>query len=133
MLVLSLVPSLAPSPASADDVPLSELVRRRVDEELVKPLAERESSHFSRVRPPPRERRIRVLDASPVLDPQRRSFLRFAVDVRFGSDWHKDDVVGCAYPATGALFVKIGETYRPASLLLGKAADPVADVCVPAR
>lgn len=114
-------------------MPLVERVRRRVDAELVKPLAERESSRFSRVRPSPRERRIRVLDATPVRDTQGRGFVRFAIDVRFGSEWREGDIVGCAYMATGALFVKVGEAHRPSSFLLGKPTEPVADVCVAAR
>ena len=58
----------------------------------------------------------------------------FAVDVRFGTgEWTENDIVGCAYTANGELFVKKGDSYRPASFLLGKNVDSVAGVCEPAR
>ena len=53
----------------------------------------------------------------------------FAIDVRFGSDWHENDVVGCVYTGSGSLFVKKGDAYRPAAFLLGKDVAPVAGVC----
>jgi hypothetical protein len=81
----------------------------------------------------PRERRVRVIDTTATLDPAGRPFMPFAVDIRFGDEeWHENDIVGCAYTKTGALFVKKGDAYRPASFLLGKNADPVAGVCEPA-
>ncbi len=77
---------------------------------------------------------MRVTQAAPSRDAQGREFMPFAVDVRFGDDWHQDDIVGCAYRASGNLFVKVGEAYFPAGLLLGKEAEPVAGVCqAPAR
>lgn len=100
-----------------------------MEERLLKPLAELEGNRFSRVRPPPRERRVRVLGTTPSRDKSGRPFLAFAVDVRFGSEWHENDIVGCAYPASGDLFVKRGDAYRPAAFLLGKDAAPVAGVC----
>lgn len=61
--------------------------------------------------------------------------MTFAVDVRFGDEWTKDDIVGCAYLKNGDLFVKRGEEFRPSGILLGKPAEPVAGVCkaAPAR
>ena len=54
----------------------------------------------------------------------------FAIDVRWGSEWRENDVVGCAYLKNGDLFVKRGEEYRPAAILLGKACDGgVAESC----
>jgi hypothetical protein len=123
--VLSLVPSSVP----ADEPTLAERVQGRVEGGLVKPLAALEGRSFSRSRPPPRERRVRVTHATTTLDKSGRAFLPFAVDVRFGSEWHENDIVGCAYTETGALFVKTGEEYRPAAFLLGKNEDPVAGVC----
>jgi hypothetical protein len=122
------LPSLS-SLARADEPSLADWVHRRVDEGLVKPLARVEGSRFSRARPVPRERRVRALQAAATPDKSGRSFVPFAVDVRFGSEWHKDDILGCAYPGTGALFVKIGDSYRPAEFLLGKNVEPVAGVC----
>jgi hypothetical protein len=104
-----------------------------VEEGLVKPLADSESSRFSRGRPPPRERRVRVLQTTATPDNDGRPFLRFAVDVRFGSEWHDNDIVGCAYTKTGSLFVKKGDAYRPAAFLLGQNVAPVPGVCEAAR
>lgn len=126
MFVLSFVPSLA----TADEPSLVEWTEQRVDAGIVKPLAERTSSRFSRSRPPPRERRIRVTQTNLSRDAQGREFVPFAVDVRFGPGaWQMDDIVGCAYRATGSLFVKRGDGYFPASLLLGKKVDRMASVC----
>lgn len=98
----------------------------------MKPLAEWEAgnSRFSRMRPVPHERRVRVLQTTETVDKSGRPFVAFAVDVRFGnSEWHENDIVGCAYLKSGDLFVKRGDAYRPASFLFGKSADPVAGVC----
>jgi hypothetical protein len=110
-------------------------VQRRVEDRLLKPLAEKEkeTSRFSRARLPPRARRVRVTQATSTLDASGREYVPFAVDVRFGEEWRENDLVGCAYPKTGALFVKRGDEYRPAEILLGKSADPVPGVCVPGK
>jgi hypothetical protein len=125
---LSFVPSLA----SADDTSLVERARRRVQEGLVQPLAASEGKErrFSRSRPPPRERRLRVTQATGTADKSGKTFVRFAVDVRFGSgEWQKDDILGCVYTGTGQIFVKNGDAYYPASLLLGEDVEPVPGVC----
>jgi hypothetical protein len=135
--------SLVPSPATADDPsaarpqtpPPAEQVQRRVEDGLLKPLAERDAkaSAFSRARPIPRERRVRVTETAATLDKAGRAYMLFAVDIRFGGgEWRENDIVGCAYTKTGDLFVKRGDAYRPASFLFGKNADPVAGVCEPA-
>ena len=125
--VLSSVPSLA----SADEQSLVERVRSRVQTGLVKPLAEQENHRYSRARPAPRERRVRVIEATTTSDKNGRHYVPFAIDVRFGNEWHQNDIVGCAYTGSGELFVKRGDEYRPAAFLLGKNAEPVADVCAP--
>src|SRR5262249_43457795 len=114
-----------------DEPPLAVRVKNRVEEGLVKPLASIDlaNSRFSRTRLPPVERRVRVLQTTATLDRAGRPFVPFAVDVRFGAEWHDNDIVGCAYPNTGDLFVKKGDAYRPASFLLGKNADPAPGVC----
>ena len=122
--VLSLVPSLA----LAAEPSLIEWARQRVESGLVKPLAQQEGSHFSRSRPPPRERRVRVLDTTVTRDKAGRSFVPFAIDVRFGDEW-KEDILGCVYQGSGNLFVKRGDAYRPAAFLLGKKVEPVPNVC----
>jgi hypothetical protein len=118
----------------ADEPPLAAQVQQRVEDGLVKPLAalEANASRFSRARLPPRERRVRVTQTTATPDKAGRPFLTFAVDVKFGGEWHENDIVGCAYTNTGALFVKKGDAYRPASFLLGKNAESVAGVCQPA-
>jgi hypothetical protein len=128
---LSSVPSLA----SADEPSLVEWVRNRVEQGLVKPLARQESSRFSRARPPPRERRVRVTESTKTLDKGGRPFVPFAIDVRFGTEWHENDIVGCVYTGSGDLFVKKGDSYRPAAFLLGKNLEPAAGMCeaAPAR
>ena len=128
VLVLSSVPSLA----LADDASPVERARQRVQQGLVKPLAAQEGSRFSRARPAPRERRVRVTEAAGVPDKSGRSFLPFAIDVRFGGEWRANDIVGCVYTDTGDLFVKKGDAYRPAAFLLGKNVEPVAGACGPA-
>jgi hypothetical protein len=125
---------LAPSLALADES-LASAVQRRVKEGIIAPLAEKENarSRFSRVRIAPRERRVRVTDSTTTLDPGGRPYVAFAIDVRYGEEWRENDVVGCAYPQTGALFVKRGDEIRPAGILLGEKADPVQGTCVPAK
>jgi hypothetical protein len=72
---------------------------------------------------------VRVIQSTVSVDKSGRAFVPFAIDVRFGSEWRKDDIVGCAYRQSGELFVKRGDGYRPAAFLLGKNVDPVAGVC----
>ena len=125
---------LVPSSASADDPPAA-VVQRRVEKGLLEPLAqkEKERSRFSRARMPAQERRVRVTQAVATLDVNGRAFMAFAVDVRRGTEWQENDVVGCAYPQTGELFVKRGDEYRPAEILLGKDVSAVPKVCTPAH
>ena len=122
---LSSIPSLAP----ADEPTITERAQLRVETGLVKPLTERESNRFSRARPAPRERRVRITSPTMSTDKSGRSFLPFAIDVRFGSDWRENDVVGCVYTPNGDIFVKRGDSYRPAAFLLGENVDPVSGVC----
>ena len=125
---------LGPSSASADDPPAA-AVQRRVEKGLLEPLAlkEKERSRFSRARMPPQERRVRVTQAAVTLDASGRPYMAFAVDVRRGTEWQENDVVGCAYTQSGALFVKRGDEYRPAEILLGKNAAVAPNVCMPAK
>ncbi len=126
MLALSLAPTLA----SADEPTLAEWAQARVQDGLLKPLASLEVRRFSRARPPPHERRVRVTQTSAAKDGKGRAFVPFAIDVRWGADeWHEDDIVGCAYVGNGKLYVKRGDEYRPAAFLLGKNEEPVTGVC----
>jgi hypothetical protein len=130
VLALLLVPSLA----SADDPPALTL-QRRVEKGLLEPLAQKEKdrSRFSRGRMPPRERRVRVTQTAVSVDASGRAYMAFAVDVRRGTEWHENDFVGCGYTQTGALFVKRGDEYRPAEILLGKDVEVAPHVCTPAK
>ncbi|MEP7052181.1 MAG: hypothetical protein ABJB12_17585, partial [Pseudomonadota bacterium] len=93
------------------------------------PLAALSSSRFSRSRPPPHERRVRISQATLSRDKQGREFVPFAIDVRYGDNWRENDIIGCAYRATGSLFVKRGESYFPASFLLGADVNAVQGAC----
>jgi hypothetical protein len=124
--------SFVPLLASADEPSAAEWAQHRVEAAIIKPLADRPSKRFSRSRPPPHERRVRVTQTALSRDAQGREFMPFAIDVRFGGDWQQDDVVGCAYRSSGNLFIKRGDAYFPAALLLGKAVDSVPGVCQPA-
>ena len=124
--------SLIPSAATADEPTPAQQCEKRVREGLVAPLTayEADRSKFSRARLPPQERRVRITQAAPSVDTSGRQFMTFAVDVRFGKDeWRENDVVGCAYTKSGDLFVKRGEEFRPATILVGKPGDAVAGVC----
>jgi hypothetical protein len=120
--------SSVPSRAWAAEPALVGWVQRRVDDGLIKPLAKLEG-RFSRSRPAPHARRVRVIQSTVSLDKSGRAFVPFAIDVRFGSEWHDDDIVGCVYRESGDLFVKKGDSYRPSAFLLGKNVEPVAGVC----
>jgi hypothetical protein len=121
--------SFVPSFASADEQSLATVVYRRVADGILQPLAELESNRFSRARPMPHERRVRVLQTTETADKNGRGFVPFAIDVKYGEEWHENDVVGCAYTKSGDLFVKRGDAFRPAVFLLGKNVPTVAGVC----
>ena len=73
---------------------------------------------------------MRVTQASGTADQSGKTFVRFAIDARFGSEeWQKDDIIGCVYTGIGQIFVKSGDAYFPASLLLGEDVEPVPVVC----
>lgn len=106
--------------------------RKRVDTALVQPLTKQENagSRFSRSRQPPRERRVSVTQTSTSQDKRGQAFVPFSVAVRFASgDWIENDIVGCAYRGSGQLFVKSGNEYYPAALLLGKDVEAVPGAC----
>jgi len=138
--VLLLGPSFAkaddPAPPAPPPPPTQVVeVQHRVEKGLLKPLADQDKNYsmFSRMRPPPRERRVRVTQSTPTVDQAGRAFMTFAVDARWGTEaWHENDITGCAYVSSGDLYVKIGDEFRGAAYLVGKKADPVAGVCVKA-
>jgi len=115
-----------------------------VQEQLVKPLAEKEArrNRFSRSYIPPQARRVRVLDGQRSTDARGAEFVAFAVDERSGSlarlvaddsHWRKDAIVGCVYPARDEIFVKRSDKFFGAGLLMGKKTDAADDtICRPA-
>ncbi len=125
-IVLSIVPTFAWA-----DESLTAWAERTVDAGLVKPLAKKEqkTSRFSRVRPAPRERRVRVTQASLSVDKRGRAFVPFAVDLLYGLQVQEDDLIGCVYRGSGEIFIKRGDGYRPAAFLLGKNVQAVAGAC----
>lgn len=107
---------------------------------LLKPLAAKEAKRtsFGRGERPAQARRVRVLDAEPKKDTAGKGFVTFAIDARHGifSDaekeefsWRKDVMTGCVYPESGEIFVKRGERFAPAAVLLGKKVSPNAQAC----
>jgi hypothetical protein len=78
---------------------------------------------------------VRVIQSKVSLDKSGRPFVPFAIDVRFGSEWQRNDIVGCVYRERGDIFVKRGDAYRPSAVLFGKNVQPVAGACeaVPPR
>jgi hypothetical protein len=134
-LVLTLCTSLAfaepPAPAAKVDHPAANLVNKK----LVKPLqkAQAKRSRFSRSRPMPARRRVRVTDGQAQTDSRGKKFVRFAVDERRGwskaHEWRENRIVGCAYVHEGQVFVLRGDDFLPAKSLLGKRAKPRAQVC----
>jgi len=134
-----LSPAVQAAPATPPDV--ADVAKAVVEKQLVKPLADKEAhqSRFSRAYVPPQTRRVRVLDAQRSTDARGAAFVTFAVDERSGAfarrpdsddrGWRKDAIVGCVYPGSDEVFVKRGDKFFGASLLLGKR-TPAADAAV---
>ena len=115
-----------------------------VEKQLVRPLAQKEGgrNRLSRSYIPPRARRVRLLDRERSTDGRGAEFVAFAIDERSGGfapddddsrGWRKDAIVGCVYPARDEIFIKRGDKFFAAGLLLGQrtaAADEA--VCHPA-
>jgi hypothetical protein len=125
LFVVSCVPSIA-----AADESLS-WAKRRVEVGVIKELAQKDSkrSKFSRSRPPPAERRARIVASSPSYDKGGLAFAPYAVDARWGDEWQNGDVVGCVYKDSGNLYVKLGDEFYPVSILLGEGGEKVSGVC----
>ena len=103
-----------------------------VQKKLLKPLAAREAmrSGYSRARPPAVERRLRVLDAAAIADGHGGAFVGFAVDARYGrraGRWQESVITGCVYAGSGEVYVRYGDAFRQAGVLLGKVTPPAAD------
>lgn len=128
--------ALLPAVASAEGPTAKERAHERVNQGLVQPLKKQEEdrSAFSRVIQSPKERRVRILQTRMSHDHKGRTFLAYAIDVRYGDEW-KENIQGCVYTQTGNIYVDVGDEYRSHEFLLGKDVKPVAGVCqaAPAR
>ena len=116
-----------------------------VEKQLVKPLTQKEAkqNRFSRAYIPPQARRVRILDRERSTDGRGAAFVAFAVDDalpharaqggRRLRPWRKDAIVGCVYPARDEIFIKRGDKFFGAGLLLGQKTAAADDtVCRPA-
>lgn len=116
-----------------------------VEKQLVGPLAVKEDrrGRFSRAYIPPRARRVRIIDRARLTDSRGAEFAAFAIDERSGlfaldpdddsGRWRRDTIVGCVYPARAEIFIKRGDKFFAAELLLGKKTTAADDnVCRPA-
>lgn len=103
-----------------------------VQAQLVKPLTAKEERRnvFSRAYIPPQERRVRILDQDRSTDTRGAEFVPFAIDEHSGrfsrkvADasrlWRKDVIVGCVYPGRDEIFIKRGDKFFGAGMLLGR-------------
>jgi hypothetical protein len=137
-------PAKTETPRPAENKPTTEAQAYAVvEKDLVKPLSQKEGrgSRFSRAYIPPQARRVRI-DHERSTDGRGGEFLAFAIDERSAmlvhraaddsDDWRKDAIVGCVYPAQGEIFIKRGDKFFGASLLLGKRTAADDTVCRPA-
>src|SRR5258708_2527889 len=120
LLALLLIGSTPPAPETPES-----LVRAR----LLAPLAAKDDARnaYYRGPPPAMERRVRLLDAAPIADGKGGAFVGFTVDARYGrgeGKWRESVIAGCVYPATGEVFVRYGDAFRAAVVLLGKVTPP---------
>ena len=117
-----------------------------VEKRLVTPLAEKEERRisFSRAYIAPLARRVRVLDREGSTDGRGAAFVPFAIDESVGvfsrrattdsRRWRKDVIVGCVSPARDEVFIKRGDKFFAAGLLLGKKTAAADDtICRPAH
>ena len=115
-----------------------------VEKRLIRPLAQKEAgrNRLSRSYIPPQARRVRVPDGERSTDARGAEFVAFAVDERSGRlafrgaddsvGWREDVIVGCVYPAQGEIFIKRGDKFFAAGLLLGQKTAADDTVCRPA-
>jgi hypothetical protein len=119
-------PASAPSASqAAQAAEANQIVRSK----LVEPLARREGqrSRFSRALPPRLVRSVHLLWEKSGSDGVGRAFVAFALDERYAIGPADDDapdprvaLSGCVYPGSSEVFVRKGDRYFPAALLLGQ-------------
>ena len=110
------------------------LVQKQVVEPLKKADAKR--SKFSRAAPPPKARRVRVLDTVAQADARGKHFVRFAIDVRHryseDGEWALEAYLGCVYVDQRAVFLQQGSDYQTARAWLAGGDEVDSDACRPA-
>lgn len=128
----------ASKPTTQDDA--TDVVQKR----LIRPLAQKEAgrNRLSRSYIPPQARRVRIPDGQRSTDGRGAEFVAFAVDERSGRlafrdgddsrGWREDVIVGCVYPAKDEIFIKRGDKFFAAGLLLGQKTSADDTVCRPA-
>jgi hypothetical protein len=120
----------APIPSATREA-ASALVNKEIVQRLKK--SDTKRSKFSRAAPPPRARRVRVIDSVARVDVHGKQFVRFAIDVhhRFAEDdeWAIDAFLGCVYVEDKKVFLSQGSDYLPASSAIDGEGDPQPDVC----
>lgn len=123
----------AATPSATNDA-ASALVNKQLVQVLKK--AEAKRSKFSRAAPPPKARRVRVLDNAAVRDSHGKHYVRFAVDVKHrwaeDGEWALEAFLGCVYVDQKQVFVQQGSDYLPASNVLDGEGEPQQGVCEPA-
>lgn len=114
-----------------------------VEANLITPLEKKEAKRprFSRAATPPSARRVRILDTTQHTDAKGHAFLSFAVDETRSflshekreipeTAWRQAAIVGCVYPDSKKVIVKLGKTYYPAAVLWGSQAETApAEAC----
>jgi len=119
--------------AHADDARSPSEIQASVEKNFIEPLQRYQDhrSKFSRVMMPPMERRVRVTDPALHRDARGQDFAVFAMDTRYYDErWSRDALVGCVYPSTGEVFVKMNDAYMAGKRLFGKKTESAPDgVC----
>jgi hypothetical protein len=143
---LPIAPRASATPPDTQVNPTAEVTAvALVEGRLVKPLAEKEArrNRFSRAYIPPQARRVRILGHERSTDARGAEFVAFAIDEHSGelarkvADashlWRKDVIVGCVYPARDEIFIKRGDKFFGAGLLLGRKTAAADDTVCRAR
>jgi hypothetical protein len=113
----------------------SEAPESLVQDKLLAPLKARDHARISYSRAlPPAERRVRVLDNSPIMDRKGGAFVGFAVDARYGrgkGQWEQNVITGCVYGETGEVYVRLGRAFRAAGVLAREGDTAGSGPCLP--
>jgi len=137
LLLLSMLcaSSALAEPPALPPTKIQESASALVQKQLLTPLmrVQAKLERYSRAARAPAQRRVRVLDTVGHADIRGKTFVRFAVDVRYGrskgDSWKEAAILGCAYLGESQVFVQRGDHYLPAASMLGNRSKPQPDVC----